>query len=639
MTSKIRSKAFVAAAVLAVGAGVGYGAVQAEFYPDRQPFDYNVACDPTDANIYDRCGSLTGPVFNSFINTPAYGDERAFVDARRTDQTQEGSYKNVLDYVNEGSQEVIIRAYVHNNANGSLNESGEGIATGTNVRFALPQGEGNVLRARGYINATNASLVEDTVDFRGSTDFTVEYIPGSAMLYNEGPFKDGVQLSDTIVTTGAPIGYDALDGNLPGCFEYEAIVHIRVKITPVVNKEAELDFDKMVRIKNENGGGQWQEVVTTKPGDTVEWILVGTIGGDEGSYMDEIVVRDQPAPYNDVVPGSMVRVNAFDTVNWDESILFTSGYELSDTYYAGSNFYVLFEATVNGDFEGCEARVRNQAFIRSAQHPQEIKDTADVIIVKENCDDPEVSVTCDSLVAGKYVLAPGESTVFTVSETHENTEITGFTFKVNEEVVQNSASNTYTFTADETGTYFVSATVNYTEGSVSGINCARTIDVETEEEPIYRCDVLEVNKLKFNKDEEVEVAVRVTAENGAEFKLATIEFGDESNEFVTNNIEDGVVRTTHSYDEAGEYTIHAEIEFDVNGETKVVQDADCLATVEVEEEEEEFCDVPGKEHLPKDDPGCLPDIPKTGAGSTIAALIAVAVVGAYAHRVMTLKRQ
>lgn len=633
ITSKLKSKAFVAAAVVAVGLGAGVGMVQAEYYPARQPYDYNVPCDPTDDNKYDRCGSLEGPEFNSFINTPSYGDERSFVDGRRTDVTDR--YRNVVDYVNEGPQEVEIRAYVHNNANQSTNASGLGIAEETTVRFDLPEAEGNVLRARGYISAKNASQVEDTVDFRGSGDFTVEYIPGSAKLTNLGPFKNGVQLSDDIVTTGAKIGYDKLDGNLPGCFDYHGVVTIRVKINPVVNEQPDITLNKMVR---KVGQAEWKKEVNAKPGDKVEWILVSEIKGT--GEMDEIVVRDQPAPQTTLVPGTVARTNPIGSANWQDGPLFDGGYQLKDTYQAGTWFYVRYDSTVQGDFEGCEARVRNQAFVRSAQHPQELKSTADVIITKDNCEEVEKKVTCDSLDAHKLTLKPGESTTLTANATPTNTTITGYAFRVNGEEVQNSGSNEYVFTSNEQGSYIIDVTVNYDGGSVTSPECVQTIDVEEEVSPKYRCESLEVNKLTFNKGEEVEVAVRITAKDGAEFKLATINFGDDSDAFVTNSAENNVVRATHSYSEAGTYTISATIEFDVNGETKTVSDEDCVAEVEVEEEEEEFCPIPGKEHLPVDSPDCeTPKIPETGAGSTIGMLVAVTMLGAFTHRTLTLRRQ
>ena len=72
--NKISLKMIIASTLLLLGGGIAINQANAEFYPNRVPFDYNKACDPTDNDPYDRCGSLDGPVFNSFINTPSRGD-------------------------------------------------------------------------------------------------------------------------------------------------------------------------------------------------------------------------------------------------------------------------------------------------------------------------------------------------------------------------------------------------------------------------------------------------------------------------------------------------------------------------------------------------------------------------------------
>src|SRR3989344_3022403 len=95
-----KTKLFVG--LIVATAGAPGTVVFAGWSPNRPVFDYN--------NTADRVGSLTGPVFNSFINTPFYGDERAFFDASRTDQaSQPNAFKDVLAYPTQGSKEVILR--------------------------------------------------------------------------------------------------------------------------------------------------------------------------------------------------------------------------------------------------------------------------------------------------------------------------------------------------------------------------------------------------------------------------------------------------------------------------------------------------------------------------------------------------
>lgn len=399
ISQKIRSlsrKGKLAVAVLALGVGVVLPlTVHAEFFPNRPTFDYNkhTGGDCNDPNNPaaqgGRCGSMDGPVFNSFVNTPSYGDERAFLDARRSDQTASGSYKNVLPDVTKGSKEVVMRMYVHNNANESTNASGKGIAKNTKVRIALPDVEGNALRAVGYISADNATprVVEDTVDLTSTENFKIDYKPGSAIIYNNGPLN-GSKISDSVVTTGAPIGYDALNGNLPGCFQYEAVIQITVKITP--KEKPNIDIDKKVRKFSEGQKGGWATEVNAKPGEEVEWMLntknIGKVA------MTDVVTRDVLPPHMQLVPGTIKFINANGSQILKDGPLFQSGYN-AGKYNPEDNTVVIFKTKVLGDFEECEKRVRNVAFAHSKEYPQDVKDDADVVITRENCVPPVTPTT------------------------------------------------------------------------------------------------------------------------------------------------------------------------------------------------------------------------------------------------------
>ena len=391
LSHKIRSlsrKGKMAVAVLALGVGVALPlTVQAEFFPGRPTFDYNKTSggdcnDPSNPAAQNgRCGSMNGPVFNSFVNTPSYGDERSFLDARRSDQTASGSYKNVLPDVTKGSKEVVVRMYVHNNANNSTNASGLGVAKNTKVRIALPNVEGNALRAVGYISADNATpkVVEDTVDFTSTENFKVDYKAGSAIIYNNGPLN-GSKISDSVVTTGAPIGHDALNGNLPGCFEYEAVVQITLKVTP--KEIPNIDIDKKVRKFSEGKKDGWVSEVNAKPGEEVEWMLnTKNIGK---AAMTDVVTRDVLPPHTQLVAGSIKFTNARGSQNLQDGPLFQSGYN-AGKYDPNDNTVVTFKTKVLGDFEECQTRVRNVAYAHSKEVPQDSKDDADVIITKENC--------------------------------------------------------------------------------------------------------------------------------------------------------------------------------------------------------------------------------------------------------------
>lgn len=369
-------------------------AVKAEFYPNRPTYDYNKPCNTNDSDKYDRCGSLEGPVFNSFVNTPSYGDERTFLDARRSDQTASGSYKNVLPDVTKGSQEVVMRMYVHNNANQTTNASGKGIAKNTKVRIALPQNEDDALRAVGYISADNATpkVVEDTVDMTSTEKFRVDYVADSAVIYSNGSVN-GQKLSNNVVTTGAPIGHDSLNGDLPGCFEYEAVVQIKVKITPKNNPN--LQLIKEVRKKGETS---WHKEVQAKPGEEVQWKL--STKNISNANLTNVTVRDVLPPHIKLVSNSVRIIDASqDTTQQDGPLFTNNGMITATNQQPGGIRYVTFATTTLDDFKDCEVRVRNIALARSDQ-TTEGRDDADVVIKKDKCDEPaKPKYACDLLKA------------------------------------------------------------------------------------------------------------------------------------------------------------------------------------------------------------------------------------------------
>jgi len=524
-TSSLSKKSLLLGFMVFASAAFMLGAAQAGFAPDRPTFDYNKPCDPTDNDPGDRCGSLNGPVFNSFINTPSYGDERAFVDAKRTDQTAAGSFKDVLPEVSGGSKEVVIRAYVHNNANPSTNADGSGVARNTKFRFALPTGIDTHLQARGFISADNASMVEDSVDFTDTSNFSVEYVPGSAIMYNNGTFKDGAKLDDSIVSTGALLGDQTLNGDLPGCFEHEIIVEIHVKIIP---KDVKVNFSKMV--KDDKDGSQWGETATAVEGEKTNWLI--SFGNDGGRDMTHVAINDKLPPHVSIVPGSVRYIDATqDTVLPNDQFFTTGGYDFG-VWHKGGGFYVRFQTVALADFDTCEVTVRNVARYNTAES-QSGEDTADLKIKKSNCTPPQTPLyTCES---------------FTLSKN---------TVKVNEKFTSN---------------------------------------------------------------------VKVTAQNGAQFKLATFTYGDEANgaKYVTNNITNGTVTADHTYAAEGNYAPRVKLEFTVNGENKTVEDAKCMAQIKVE-----------KQVLST----TTTTLPNTGASDVVGIFSAVTILGAVTHRRKTIKK-
>ncbi|WP_217924765.1 hypothetical protein [Miltoncostaea oceani] len=207
----------------------------AGWYPPRPIYDYDKTprtgnCsdpgDPTAAN--SRCGPLDGPVFNSFINTPSYGDERAFLDGHPASEEGAAFIADPLDV--RDHTEIVVRLYVNNNANEFWGE--RTTATGTRVRITVPTGTRSGLRIRGYIEADNAvpTVVEDTLDLVADRPFRVEYVPGSAYLERQSGTYG--LTSEIVEDRGALIGDVNMNGIFPAGFDRDAVVYARLRVIP-----------------------------------------------------------------------------------------------------------------------------------------------------------------------------------------------------------------------------------------------------------------------------------------------------------------------------------------------------------------------------------------------------------------------
>jgi len=204
-----KSIALAAVAVTVMAFGMGATAF-ASFYPaDRQTY---TCTTPT------NCRGADHVQFNSFTNNPVVGDERPFFA---------GSIggANVADRikVNDGDT-IVLRAYVHNNADPNLIGTAAAIARNVNINVLIPTAKQSDTNMVAFIKASNANpgTINDTMSVYGDAPFTIEYVAGSAKWStNSGT----VALSDNIVT---PAG--TYLGDMNGCFGYSGYVTLTVKI-------------------------------------------------------------------------------------------------------------------------------------------------------------------------------------------------------------------------------------------------------------------------------------------------------------------------------------------------------------------------------------------------------------------------
>ncbi len=306
--------------------------------------------------------------FNSFYNVPE-GNEQQFFDGKKWNTTP-GGFQDPISV--KPGDEIKLRTYVHNNADGSLNDAAHqyrGIARDTKVKISLPNGVGTKMNAVSQISASNAQpgSVFDTTEFVSAdgTPYKLSYVAGSA--YADTHSRTAMPLSDSIVTTGALIGENAPDGNVPGCFQYDMYVIVKVKVEAVP-----LQIQKTVGFPKQT----FVEQVNAKPNDRLYFKIDFKNAGS--SMLDGVVISDKLPEKLQLIPGTVKLYNANfpnGTVLPDNA-LFTKGGQGVGDYGAGINGYILYQVTLK---DGAESTLTNVACVRSKDIPYDTCDDAKVV--------------------------------------------------------------------------------------------------------------------------------------------------------------------------------------------------------------------------------------------------------------------
>ena len=148
-------------------------------------------------------------------------------------------------------------------------------------------------------------------------------------------------MSDTIVSTGAPIGYDALDGVVPGCNEYAGYITLRVKAD-----QPNFTVSKQVRV---SGTTEWKETVAVKTGDSIDYLI--TYKNTGTTVQNDVVISDALPVGVAYKAGTTYVVNSTSPsgVKVSDKIV-SGGINISD-YAPGAAAYVKFSATVTAKSE------------------------------------------------------------------------------------------------------------------------------------------------------------------------------------------------------------------------------------------------------------------------------------------------
>lgn len=466
--SKVSSKFVLAGTIVA--AVVGATAAVSAWWPERPTF-----------TVAHPAPYVT---FNSITDNPNYGDERTFYDVKNAANTSAGGFTDKIK-VKDGDT-LLIRTYVHNNAADNLNTVPDGNggfkgkAENTKVRIHLPTASATALRSNSYVSASNANPKEvaDTVDFIGDNNFTLEYVPGSATTYNNA-HPTGVKLNDSIVTTGAPLGYQNMNGIVPGCFQYVNIVTIKVKVKmPTPNYKV----SKQVALP----GGQWSENVNAKPGDTVSYLIGFTNTGN--TQLTDAAVRDKLPAHMSLVPGTtkLTNTNHPNGTVLSSDAIASNGVKIG-TYNAGTNAYVTFKAKLDDqNAMPCgTTKLTNTAEAFVGNGPV-VKDTADVTVTNpKDCTTPNQAASCKLLDVQKLDGRTVRATVTPELLNGATLKQVTFDFGDNTKAVTDKLSYDHTYAKD--GDYTVTATltvmVNGQQVTRTSASCAKPVSFTTPTTP------------------------------------------------------------------------------------------------------------------------------------------------------------
>ena len=522
--------------------------------------------------------------FNSITNNPVIGgDEKDFVGIREV-----GSNANWTNNMKvQNGKEYYVRIYVHNNAASNLNLVAENVVAKLNV----PTTTAKTVTVQGQVSASNAkpNTVWDEATFSSDNDFNLAYISGSALFENNG--MGTTKLPDSIVNnTGAKLGYDKLDGKIPGCFQYAGYVTVKVKAQ--VNQPQEktdIDLAKTVRNKT-NGEKTWVETVNAKSGDTVQFQIHAKNTGSAG--IQNLVIRDILPKGLNYVAGSTKLYNTSNPkgLKVSDNIIQNSGINIG-SYQPNGDAFVRFDATVSAEQDLPVCGENTLTNIAQASNQKIVKnDTASVNVTKK-CETPKnPAYKCEALSLN--IIRKDEKQITYAADTKysiKDTEFTGTKYVVKnskgqivvEKVINGGTKFEITIPNNVNEKYTVISTVITKNGENSNVNCEKSFETKastpTPVKPELVCNNITINQINRTKFEfNTSYTVNNTTFVGVKYIVK-----DQSGKVVIEKTVQNGSKLTINIDIVGKFTISSTI-ITKDGENS---NTNCEKSFEVKREE------------------------------------------------------
>ena len=361
---RVASLAIIAAAVLVPAALFAWG-------PDRPTF-----------TTQSPAPYVT---FNSITNNPQHGDERNFVQIKEATASN-STYGEEVALQPGKDYEVLV--FFHNNASSDLNDAAHnyaGVAKDAFMRVQMPATvkAGEKARVTGFVGASNANPAQVWDEAYGSAtgNYSLHYVPESAKIFSNGAVN-GKTLPSTLYATGTPLGYDALDGKLPGCNEFAGYVTFKFHVD-----QPNFTVEKQVSKTGEN---KYSEQITALPGEEVEYQIKYLNTGT--TQQDDVIIKDKLPAGITYVAGSTQVSNSATNNHWTpiaSNEITARGINVG-SYAPGGASYVKFKAKVtdNSKLEKCGTNTLINTGTAETNNGSK-SDTANVVVSKTCEETPE----------------------------------------------------------------------------------------------------------------------------------------------------------------------------------------------------------------------------------------------------------
>ena len=522
--------------------------------------------------------------FNSITNNPVIGgDEKDFVGIREVGSN--AKWTNNMKVQN--GKEYYVRMYVHNNAASNLNLVAENVVAKLNV----PTTTAKNVTVQGQISASNAkpNTVWDEATFSSDNDFNLAYVAGSALFENNG--MGTTKLPDSIVNnTGAKLGYDKLDGKIPGCFQYAGYVTVKVKAQVSQPQEkTNIDLAKTVRNKT-NGEKSWVETANAKSGDTVQFQIHAKNTGSAG--IQNLVIRDILPKGLNYVAGSTKLYNTSNPkgLKVSDNVIQNSGINIG-SYQPNGDAYVRFDATVSAENSLPVCGENTLTNIAQASDQKIVKnDTASVKVTKK-CETPKNPVyKCEALSLN--IVRKDEKQITYAADTKysvKDTEFTGTKYVVKnsknevvaEKVVNGGTKFEITVPNNVNEKYTVTSTIITKNGENSNANCEKSFETKAPapvpSKPELVCRNITINQISRTKFEfNTSYTVNNTTFVGVKYIVK-----DQSGKIVIEKTVNNSSKLTLNIEIVGKFTISSTV-ITKDGENS---NSNCEKSFEVKREE------------------------------------------------------